>query len=421
MTGPRAGKIEVIDNMAQWFRKTDFIIIASVLVLVVSGLVAIYSSSHTAMLQGHGTNYFTRQLFWVILGIIIILAVYLLPSRWIFESAYYLYGFSLFTLVLVLFFGKIGLGAERWLSIGPFSIQPSEIAKLATILAVARFVSKEKVDVNKFKDFLLAGIFFFAPFILIVQQPDLGTALVFAAITLPILYWAGLRGENLVLIMAPIFIIFASFHFYAFLIIMVLLIGFLLYSKRSRFLVMIIFIVNILMGLITPVLWSQLKPYQQERIKIFLNPEVDPRGAGYQIIQSKVAIGSGGFSGKGFMQGSQTQLRFLPEQHTDFIFAVIGEEFGFVGVLAGLLAFLALLMRGVHIATLMKNPFNSVVTIGIITALAFHVLVNIGMSIGLLPVTGLPLPFLSYGGSAMLTNMAMVGILLNFYRNRFEY
>jgi rod shape determining protein RodA len=181
------------------------------------------------------------------------------------------------------------------------------------------------------------------------------------------------------------------------------------------------FLANISMGLITPVLWNHLKSYQRNRIKIFLNPEADPKGAGYQIIQSKVAIGSGGFTGKGFLQGSQTQLRFLPEQHTDFIFAVIGEEFGFLGVLIGLIFFFVFLMRGIFIATIVKSRFNSIVSVGIVTVLAFHVIVNIGMTIGLFPVTGLPLPFLSYGGSALLTNMVMAGILLNFYKNRYEY
>ena len=175
------------------------------------------------------------------------------------------------------------------------------------------------------------------------------------------------------------------------------------------------------MGLLTPVLWNHLKPYQKNRIKIFLNPEADPRGAGYQIIQSKVAIGSGGGLGKGFMQGSQTQLRFLPEQHTDFIYAVIGEEFGFLGALLGLILFFLLLIRGVKIATMVRNRFNSIVAIGIVTIIAFHTIINLGMTVGLLPVTGLPLPFISYGGSSLLTNMIMVGILLNYYKNRYEY
>ncbi|MFZ0390428.1 MAG: rod shape-determining protein RodA [Calditrichia bacterium] len=403
------------------FKRLDFTILLSVLGLVGMGLVALYSSSFTAMSEGVGTNYFYKQMIWSMLGTGIMIIIYFIPNRLIFESAYLLYAVSLLLLVLVIFFGKVGLGAERWIRLGPLVVQPSEIAKLSTILALARYISREKMDLNHLQDFFLASLIVFFPFILIVQQPDLGTSMVILALALPMYYWGGLKGGNLALIMTPVVIIFASFQFYAFLIIMILLVGYLIYSQRSKFVIVFNFFANIIMGLITPFLWNHLKPYQQNRIKVFLNPEADPRGAGYQIIQSKVAIGSGGFSGKGFMQGSQTQLRFLPEQHTDFIFAVVGEEFGFVGILAGLVLFYLFLMRGVKLATVLKSRFNQLVTIGIVTVIGFHVVVNIGMTIGLLPVTGLPLPFMSYGGSALLTNMAMVGILLNFYRNRYEY
>jgi rod shape determining protein RodA len=344
-----------------------------------------------------------------------------LPNKLIYESAYILYGISLFLLVVVIFFGSVGQGAERWLRLGPLYIQPSEIAKLTTILAVARFISQDKINLNTFKDFMIASSFILVPFIFIVRQPDLGTAMVFGAIALPMFYWAGLKGSNVLLILMPFLIMLASFQFYSFLILMIILILYLAYSRKSKTVSVVNFLANISMGLLTPVLWNHLKEYQRNRIKIFLNPEADPKGAGYQIIQSKVAIGSGGFTGKGFLQGSQTQLRFLPEQHTDFIFAVIGEEFGFIGVVIGLVLFFVFLMRGIFIATIVKSRFNSIVAVGIVTVIAFHVVVNIGMTIGLFPVTGLPLPFLSYGGSALLTNMVMAGILLNFYKNRYEY
>ncbi len=402
-------------------KKMDFILLGAVLGLVIVGLVALYSSSHTAMAQGTGTNYFAKQLAWASMGFILAFIVYFLPHRWIYESAYVLYGISVILLLFVLFFGSTGYGAERWLRLGPVKLQPSEFAKLSTILALARYLSDDRIDLNRVKDFLIGALIVFVPFALIIKEPDLGTSLVFAAMALPMFYWAGLKGTNLLLIVAPVFVLFASFHFYAFLSLMILLVGYLIYFRRSNFVLILNFISNIVVGLITPFLWNHLKPYQQNRIKIFLNPESDPRGAGYQIIQSKVAIGSGGADGKGFMHGSQTQLRFLPEQHTDFIFAVIGEEFGLLGVTIGLLLFLVLLLRGVKIASLIKNRFNSIVAIGIVTVIAFHAIINIGMTIGLLPVTGLPLPFVSYGGSAMLTNLVMVGVLLNYYKNRFEY
>ncbi len=407
--------------MTSIYKKFDIILLVSFLGLLALGLVGLYSSSNTAMEQGVATNYFVKQLIWVIVGIFFLIGLYFIPLKWIIDSAYTLYGLNILLLVIVIFFGKSGQGAVRWLQIGPIFVQPSEFAKLATILAVSRFISKENVDINTLKDFLVTALFFVIPFILIIRQPDLGTSMVFVAIALPMMNWAGLKFGNLVLILMPFLMVFASFQFYTFLILMAVLVFYLLYSKRSKFVVMFNFLVNIFMGLITPVLWNNLKPYQRNRIKIFVNPEADPQGAGYQIIQSKVAVGSGGVFGKGFMEGSQTQLRFLPEQHTDFIFAVIGEEFGFTGVLLGLLLYVTLFIRGIQIASLVKNRFSSIASIGIVTVLAFHVVINISMTVGLLPVTGLPLPFISYGGSSLLTNFIMIGILLNFYKNRYEY
>ena len=312
------------------------------------------------------------------------------------------------------------MGATRWLIIGPLRLQPSELAKLSTLLALARYLSQPRVDVNRPRDFLLASALLLLPFLLVVRQPDLGTALVFAAMALPVYYWSGLHTGNLFLILFPGLVMLASFNFYAFLGVMATLFLYLLISRRSMPVILFNFLLNVMIGLMTPVLWNHLKPYQQQRIRIFLRPEMDPLGAGYQIIQSKVAIGSGGLWGKGFMQGSQTQLRFLPEQHTDFIFAVIGEEFGFLGAVLTLLLFAFLLLRITQFAAQCRNPFFSLVSIGIGTILTFHVLVNIGMTLGFLPVTGLPLPFISYGGSAMVTNLAMIGLVLNFYRHRFE-
>jgi rod shape determining protein RodA len=401
--------------------KIDYFVVFSVLGLLVMGLLALYSSSQVAISTGVGTNFFLKQVFWILLGIILVVMLYFFPNKWIFEISYLLYGISLFFLILVLIIGSQKLGTSRWLQLGSFSFQPSELAKIATVLAVSRFVSKEKVDLNNVKFFAFTCLLIVLPFLLIVREPDLGTSLVFIAMALPIFYWGGLKGGNLVLIITPFVVVFASFQFYAFLIVMVGLVVYLVYSKRHRVVIVSNFLVNVFMGLLTPILWNQLHPYQQNRIKIFLNPESDPRGAGYQIIQSKVAIGSGGLFGTGIFQGSQTQLRFLPEQHTDFIFAVIGEELGFMGVILGLLLFLILFLRVVQIGAQTKSIFNSIVVIGFTTILVFHVLVNIGMTIGFLPVTGLPLPLISYGGSALITNLVMIGIILNIYKNRFDY
>jgi rod shape determining protein RodA len=407
--------------MLDYFKKIDVTLVVSLFGLLILGLLALYSTSYTQLTDEASVDYFFKQSIWILLGILVLIGLYFMPNRWIFASSYYLYFLSVIMLVLVIFIGKLGQGAERWLQLGAISIQPSEFAKLATILAVAKYISREDVKLNTVKDFFIASMILIIPFVLILRQPDLGTAVVFAAFALPMFYWGDLKFNNLILILMPILVMLASFQFYSFLILMILFIFYLIVSQRSQLIIIINFIINIIMGLLTPVLWNNLKPYQRNRIQIFLNPEADPQGAGYQIIQSKVAIGSGGMTGKGFMEGSQTQLRFLPEQHTDFIYAVVGEEFGFLGAILGLGLFFILLMRGIKIASQVKNKYNSIVAIGIFTVIAFHITINIGMTVGILPVTGLPLPFLSYGGSSMLTNMAMIGILLNFYKNRYEY
>lgn len=399
----------------------DIILIVSMLGLIFMGLVALYSSSQPLTAAGKGGNHFLSQVKWVIIGLGVVLFIIYLPNRVIHDLSYILYGLSLILLVMVILWGTEGYGATRWLRLGSFGFQPSEFAKIATLLAVSRYLSDERLDINQLKTFAIASAILLVPFVLIARQPDLGTSMVFAVMTLPIFYWAGLRTENLILILVPVLTLFASFNYILFLFVMILIVFYLFYIKPPIILRIAYFILNIAIGLLTPLLWNQLKDYQKQRITTFWNPEADPLGAGYQIIQSKVAIGSGGFFGKGFLQGSQTQLRFLPEQHTDFIFAVIGEEFGFIGILFGLALFAVFLFRIIRMADVYKNHFSSIFAIGAVTIIAFHMFINMGMTIGIFPVTGLPLPFVSYGGSALLTNMIIVGILLNFYRYRFEY
>ncbi len=405
----------------RWFKQVDPWLLLAVFGLIGMGLVALYSSSYPAIQSGKGTNYFMFQLFWVLVGTIGMVIIAFIPHRTFFNLSYVFYGLALLLLLMVLFVGTRGMGATRWLRLGPFNIQPSEIAKIATLMAVARYLASERININQVRYFLTASMFFLLPFLLIVKQPDLGTGLVFIVMVLPVFYWAGLNTGNLFLIIIPFLTLIASFNYYAFFGVMGILVGYLGYSRRPLRVAIVNFLLNIFIGMITPFLWNQLQPYQKKRILTFANPESDPLGAGYQVIQSMVAIGSGGLTGKGFLQGSQTQLRFLPEQHTDFIFAVIGEEFGFVGVTLGLFLFTLLLFRIFRIASLVKSRYFSILSVGIATVIGFHMVINIGMTIGLLPVTGLPLPFISYGGSAMLTNLGMIGMLLNFYRHRFEY
>jgi rod shape determining protein RodA len=404
-----------------WYQRVDVLLLLSVAGLLALGLSALYSSSHSIIEAKNIYGHFKYQIIWVIIGSVLLITVYFLPNKLYYDFSYVLYTLSILLLIAVLFFGTSGSGAQRWLQIGPFRFQPSEFAKITVLLATARYLSKPKTDINRLKPFVVASFIFILPFLLIIKQPDLGTSLAFLALILPVYFWAGLESGKLFFLTAPFLVLIASFNFYFFLIVMLVIIVYLYFAQRTLITKILIFFVNIFVGLITPFLWNQLKDYQQNRIKTFFNPEADPLGAGYQIIQSKVAIGSGGLLGKGFLEGSQTQLRFLPEQHTDFIYAVIGEELGFMGTITGLALFTLLLISAISIASLQKSRFNSIICIGIATLIGFHMIVNIGMTIGLFPVTGLPLPFISYGGSAMLTNLIMVGILLNCYRNRYEY
>jgi len=353
------------------------------------------------------------------IGILLMVGINFLPLKLLIRVSYILYIFTILLLIFVLFFGKTGLGAERWLVLGPLRIQPSELAKLATILAVGRFLSDKYANVNKFKYLSLSVVLILIPFLLIARQPDLGTALVFLVLIIPILFWAGLNWFSLFVIVSPLFTLILSFNLWAFMGLMFLIVIILYLSKRKIYIAVIVFLINIAVGIATPKVWDQLHPYQQKRILTFINPEQDPKGAGYQIIQSQVAIGSGGIWGKGFLKGSQTHLRFLPAQHTDFIFSVIGEEFGYFGVMIILTLYLILLLRLVLIAYSVRSPFGSLIVIGIITVIFFHIVINIGMTIGLAPVTGLPLPFLSYGVSFLMINLLMIGVALNISRNKF--
>lgn len=400
------------------FVKIDYPLIGLVLFLTILGLTTVYSATYSGTEET--SAYFVKQLVFSLISFMFMIGLMFIPMRMLQRFAFPFYLLSVFMLILVLFFGEKGYGAERWLAMGGLRIQPSEFAKLATILAVANYLSGSDKNINRIKDFATVSFMILLPFVLIIRQPDLGTSLVFLAITVPIFFWAGLHWFYIFVILSPAVTLIVSFHFYAFLG-WILLLSFILYLSRQKIPVLVaIFILHITIGSITPSLWNQLKPYQQKRILTFADPESDPKGAGYQIIQSKVAIGSGGIYGKGYLNGTQTQLKFLPAQHTDFIFSVIGEERGLSGVLLVLLCFTALLLYLLHLSVQMRSAFASISIVGIATVLFFHIIVNIGMTIGLAPVTGLPLPFISYGGSFLFSTLIMIGFVLNFSMNRFE-
>lgn len=403
-----------------FFEGLDLTILFITLGILTAGLLAIFSATYTS-----GSDYFNRQLTFALFGILIMLVVSYIPPKIIAKGSYIFYIISLIMLVLVLFFGKKISGSKSWFSMGGFGIQPSEFAKLATILALANYLSTTEdgfKNVNRPLIFIKSCGFILLPVALIMRQPDMGTSLVFLSMTLPILFWAGLSPYVLFIIISPVFVILGAFFGMNFFIIALVLIAIvLLFFKRNVFLTAGILVVNFVIGFSFDSLYKKLEPYQQNRIKGVFDPTTDPLGSGYNVIQSKVAIGSGGLFGKGFLEGTQTQLKFIPEQWTDFIYCMIGEEFGFVGSVIILLLYMIIIFQLVNNAYLTKSRFLSVSCIGFASIILFHLVINIGMTIGIMPVIGIPLPLMSYGISSLLSFLVMMGIGMSAYRYRSHY
>ena len=388
------------------------------LALVAMGLVSIYSATYDA---GAGAI-FEKQTMWAVAGIVAMLVAALFPFKLLQRLAVPLYALTLGALFSVLMIGERISGSKSWFGVGGFGVQPSEFAKVATILALAAFLSRTTVTMSNTKHLLGTLLIVVLPMMLILAQPDLGTAIVFFAMVVPVLYWAGASNFVLAAIFAPMIVAAGALFGTTIFLISIVIAGAIIYfAHENRFAAGAVLGITLAIGLSVQTVYERLPSYQQKRIATFLNPESDPLGAGYNVIQSKVAIGSGGMLGKGYLQGTQTQLNFIPEQWTDFIYCVPGEEFGFVGASVVLLAFGFLLFHGIGIASTSNNKFGSIGSIGILGIFAVHIFVNIGMSLGLLPVIGIPLPFLSYGGSALIANMTMAGLLMNFYANRKEH
>ena len=339
------------------------------------------------------------------------------PLETIKKSLIPIYSFTILSLVAVTFLGTSAFGAQRWLSIAGLNLQPSEIAKLTSIIVLAGILDRYKFDTPKK---LIKPLFIiFIPWILVFIQPDLGTSLVFGAILLVMLYWAGMPFEwGLIVLSGIVTAILTGISIWA-LILWFPLIGFLAYRSlpNKKFFTGTVILIQGLIASFTPWLWKfGLKDYQRERLTLFLDPAKDPLGGGYHLLQSQISIGSGGLFGTGIMQGQLTKLHFIPEQHTDFIFSALGEETGFVGTIFVVIAFLLLIVRLLKIATNARTNFESLVVIGIGSMLMFQVIVNTFMNIGLGPVTGIPLPFMSYGRTALLVNFAAIGLCLSVSR-----
>jgi rod shape determining protein RodA len=391
--------------------------ITSFLLLVV-GTISIYSATFDA----HAMGIFNKQILWGVGGTAVILVLTFLPFRLLQSISYASYFFSLFMLVSVLLLGRTVSGSTSWFNLGAFRIQPSEFAKITTVLALASYLSRSDVSLQSTRNLLTALAIVAIPVALILMQPDFGTTVIYGGMFFAILFWGGASRFTLLAIVAPIACAVAALFGTTFFLIVVAVFGVLIYVTREHLVVaVVVFSAMVMFGISVQVMYDGLKPYQQKRIDTFLNPNADPLGAGYNSLQSKVAIGSGGLLGKGFLKGSQTQLNFIPEQWTDFIFCVPGEEFGFAGAATVLMLFAVLLVRGVTLASIVKSRYASFVAVGLTAIFATHVFLNIGMALGLLPVIGVPLPFLSYGGSALLSSAAMIGILMNLYTNRKEY
>ncbi len=386
--------------------------------LAIMGLISIYSATFDAKMS----ELFFKQLVATGIGVVLLAAAALTPLRTLQRMSLPVYFLAILMLFTVLLIGKQVSGSQSWLQVGPFSVQPAEFAKVATVLALAVYLSRSDVQLVRTKDILIPAVIVLVPVALILKQPDMGTAMIFFGMLLPVLYWGGSSLFTILALVSPGVVAIAALIGPTTFFISVVVLGILLWiTKHNTISAALLFSVMVLVGISVQSIHSRLRPYQQKRIETFLDPNADPLGAGYNVLQSKIAIGSGGFFGKGYLQGTQTQLNFIPAQWTDFIFCVPGEELGFVGAACILLLFGLLLYSGIRIASIVKNAYASFVAVGITGVFATHIFINIGMALGLTPVVGVPLPFLSYGGSALVADMIMIGLLLNLYAHRKEY
>lgn len=349
-------------------RNIDTGIVITTVMLIIIGILGIASATQVA--DGGSPRYITIQLVAFVLGIAAVLLLSLVDYNSFGDMHNIVYGITIVLLVSVLFLGTEIKGAKSWIDLGPINFQPSEVAKIGFILAFAKHLEAKKDKLDSFKDVSISVAYIIVPIALIFVQNDTGTALVFIFISAMMLFAAGLNYKYIIGAIAA-------------------------------------FIVSM------PLMWFLLQPHQKNRIRTFLNPELDPRGSGYHVIQSKTAIGSGQFFGEGLFDGTMNNNGFIPERHTDFIFSVLAEELGFLGGILIIVLFTILLLRCIHIAKAAKDTYGMLISVGITAMFLFHVLENIGMTIGVMPVTGIPLPFVSYGGSSLVTNLLAIGLVLN--------
>ena len=390
----------------------DWVTFILSILLLICGVLAIYSASSTRIGNEFQTeNYYLKQILWIVISLALFFLLMKTPYAIIDFLITPVYIFSIILLIIVLFMPEIK-GSQRWIILGPVHFQPSELAKLATVLLVAKLISKPHL--SDWQIMYRSFIIFLLPVSLILFEPDIGTTLTLVVTLFVILAVSDLSIFYLILIISPIISVITSFSIIVFIIYLIILIYVLYKTNLNKVTIGFATVINIFFFFITPIIWNNLKEYQQNRILSFIDPMRDPFGAGYQMIQSRIAIGSGGFFGKGFLIGTQKNLNFLPEHHTDFIFSVIGEEFGFLGCTILLLIYFLLVFRiSRNIISLKRKEFRFA-AMGILAYITFQIFINVGMNIGIVPTTGIPLPFISYGGSNLLINILGIGIILKY-------
>ncbi len=353
----------------------DLTTLALTITLALIGLASIYSATYS-----NSPAIYTRAQYWFIIGLILLTTAVIINYHLLESYAYFIYGGAIVLLLLVFVIGKSSGGATRWLDLGFLSLQPSETAKIGLIIMLAKYFSQKNLAGRglDLKDLIVPGLIFMTPFFLILKQPDLGTSIILLSIFCSMTLVVGIRPRTIAAVIA-------------------------------------------VLSAIMPFAWLSLKDYQKARLTSFINPGRDPFGSGYHLLQSKIAIGSGGFIGKGFTKGTQGKLMFLPEHHTDFIFSIVAEEWGFIGASIIILIFAFLILKGLGTAASAKDRFGFLLAFGISAMLFWHVVINIAMVTGLLPVVGVPLPFISYGGSFLAVTMSAMGLIINIRMRRFIF
>jgi rod shape determining protein RodA len=362
-------------RLIQYF---DWVLLLLLLIIAGVSILNLYSATYAVREVG-GSQIFLKQIYWFAIGFCVLLAMMTFSYNLLQKIAYPLYFLSVGLLVLVLIFGRISSGSQRWLSLGPVVFQPSELAKIALLIVLSRFFS-ERASLKRYRlrDLWQPFLIIALPTVLVLKQPDLGTALLLVSFSFSIILLVGMNWKS--------------------------------------FLILILSVIAF-----SPVAWMHLREYQKNRIMTFLMPEMDPLGTGYHVNQSKIAIGSGMMVGKGYLKGTQTRLDFLPEQHTDFAFSVLAEEWGFAGSLVLLLLYLLVVLWGLNIAKISRDRFGTILAVGIVALVFWQVVINVGMVTGLLPVVGTPLLLISYGGSSLVTTMAALGLIMNISMRRFMF